>query len=233
MPDVTDPAHHADPGGPANPYARLAAAAAEWDELHPRLTPEALRQLGLLMAALRMADAEAAGRAALLAARLLGEQLPDRFPRESRLTATPEHPDARVAGHLGFSAEDLAVLVLDGHRMVGPVLGEVRARLLAAPSLGDAEVLEGGCDPYGPGLVRLHGAGGLVRLPAFQFTADGRARALVREVNALLDADHDPWGAADWWLSPNGWLDDVPQRLLDTPRERHLVTAAELLTEGE
>ncbi|GAA3070323.1 hypothetical protein GCM10020254_12660 [Streptomyces goshikiensis] len=52
-------------------------------------------------------------------------------------------------------------------------------------------------------------------------------------MNALLDADHDPWGAADWWLSPNGWLDDVPQRLLDTPRERHLVTAAELLTEGE
>ncbi|MCX4529756.1 MULTISPECIES: hypothetical protein [unclassified Streptomyces] len=230
---MTNPAHHADPAGPANPYARLAAAAAEWDELHPRLAPEALRQLALLLAALRIADPEAAERAALLAARLLGEQLPDRFPGESRLTATPAPTDAVTAGHLGFSAEDLAVLVLDGHRMVGPVLGEVRERLLAAPSLGDAEALEGGCDPYAPGLIRLHGAGGVIRLPAFQFAADGRARPLVREVNALLDADHDPWGAADWWLSPNGWLDGVPARLLGTPQEQRLVSAAELLTEGE
>ncbi|MBT2405123.1 MULTISPECIES: hypothetical protein [unclassified Streptomyces] len=218
------------PGNPGNPYARLAAAAAEWDELHPRLAPAALDRLALLLAALRTADGEAAERAALLAARLLGEQLPDRFPGESRLAAAPEAP---AAGHLGFSADDLAVLVLDGHRMVGPVLGEVRDRLLAAPSVGDAEALEGGCDPYAPGLIRLHGAGGLVRLPAFQFTADGRPRAVVLEVNALLDADHDPWAAADWWLSPNVWLDDTPARLLGTPQQQRLVTAAQFLIEGE
>lgn len=223
------------PGNAGNPYTRLAAAAAEWDELYPLLAPDALQQLARLLSALRVEGGEAAERAALLAARLLGEQLPDRFPGESRLTESrlTESLEAPVAGHLGFSADDLAVLVLDGHRMVGPVLGEVRVRLLAAPSVGDAEVLEGGCDPYAPGLIRLHGAGGLVRLPAFQFTPDGGPRAVVREVNELLDADHDPWGAADWWLSPNVWLDDIPERLLGTPQEQRLLAAAQFLIEGE
>ncbi|MCX5380694.1 hypothetical protein [Streptomyces sp. NBC_00091] len=213
-----------------DPHARLAAAAAEWDELHPRLDPAALARLALLLSASRTETGEAARRAALLAARLLGERLPDRFPGESRLTAAPAGP---AEGHLGFTAEDLAVLVLDGHRMVGPVLGEVRDRLLAAPSLGDAEALERGSDPYAPGLVRLRAAGGQVRLPAFQFTADGRVRATVREVNLLLDADEDPWGAADWWLSPNAWLTGTPAGLLDTPGEQQLLAAARFLTEGE
>ncbi|MFF5443917.1 hypothetical protein [Streptomyces sp. NPDC012888] len=214
-----------------DPYARLAAAAAEWDLLRPRLDAEALHGLELLLAALRTAGDQPAGhRAALLAARLLGERLPDRFPGESRLTAAP--PD-RPVGHLGYSAEDLAVLVLDGHRMVGPVLGEVRDRLLAAPARGDAETLERGSDPYAPGLIRLRGPGGLVRLPDFQFTADGTVHPVVREVNLLLDADEDPWGAADWWLCPNAWLDAVPAALLGTPHEARLPDTARLLTEGE
>ncbi|MCB5181306.1 hypothetical protein [Streptomyces antimicrobicus] len=207
-----------------DPYARLAAAAAEWDDLGPRLEPSALRQLALLLAALRLAKGDVAERAALLAARLLGEQLPDRFPGESRLTAVAA---AGSAGHRGYVADDLAVLVLDGHRMVGPVLGEVRDRLLAAPAVGDAEALEGGCDPYGPGLIRLRGAGGFVRLPVFQFAPDGRVRPVVREVNLLLGADRDPWGAADWWLSPHPGLGDVPAALLGGPDEGLLRPAAE------
>ncbi|MFJ3921979.1 hypothetical protein [Streptomyces sp. NPDC090022] len=206
-----------------NPYARLAAAAAEWDELRPRLAPTALRQLALLLAALRLAKGDASERAALLAARLLGEQLPDRFPGESRLATTATAP---TAGHLGFVADDLAVLVLDGHRMVGPVLGEVRDRLLAVPAVGDAEALEGGCDPYEPGLIRLRGTGGFVQLPSFQFTAGGRPRPVVREVNLLLGAGQDPWGVADWWLSPNAALDAVPADLLDGPGEDALLPAA-------
>ncbi|MET9700257.1 hypothetical protein ABZY31_25540 [Streptomyces sp. NPDC006529] len=206
-----------------NPYTRLAVAAAEWDDLHPRLAPVALRQLALLLASLRLAGGEVAERAALLAARLLGEQLPDRFPGESRLAPAAS---ARAAGHLGFIADDLAVLVLDGHRMVGPVLGEVRDRLLAEPSVGDAEALEGGCDPYGPGLIRLRATGGFVRLPAFQFGADGRPVPVVHEVNRLLDADHDPWGAATWWFSPHARLGALPVRLLGTPAERRLPAEA-------
>ncbi|MFJ3876187.1 hypothetical protein ACIPW5_01855 [Streptomyces sp. NPDC090077] len=212
-----------------DPYARLAAAAADWDALRPRLDPGSLRRLALLLAEARTATGEEARRAALRAARLLEELLPDRFPGESRLTAAPEAP----AGHLGHTADDLAVLLLDGHRMVGPVLGEVRARLLAAPALGDADVLERGPDPYAPDLIRLRAPGGLIRLPAFQFTADGRVRPTVARVNALLGADDDPWGTADWWLSPNAWLGPAPVTLLDTPDEQRLVDAAEFLAEGE
>ncbi|WP_406179544.1 hypothetical protein [Streptomyces sp. NBC_01006] len=219
-----------------DPYARLAAAAADWDELRPRLDPAALRRLALLLTTLRTETGAAARRrAALLAARLLEERLPDRFPGESRLTAAPDAPDAPAADHLGFTADDLAVLVLDGHRMAGPVLGEVRDRLLAAPALGDAEVLEAGSDPYAPYLIRLPAPGGLIRLPAFQFTAGGRVRPAVREVNLLLGADEDPWGAADWWLSPNAWLAGYPApvALLDTPDEQRLAGTAAFLAEGE
>ncbi|MEU8462184.1 hypothetical protein [Streptomyces sp. NPDC029003] len=217
----------------SDPRTRLAAAAAAWDELRPLLAPEALERLALLLSEARRSTGEAAERAALLAARLLGEQLPDRFPGDGRLTLAPEAPEAPAEGRPGFVADDLAVLVLDGHRMIGPVLGEVRDRLLAAPSLGDAQALEGGCDPYAPGLIRLRAAGGLIRLPAFQFTADGAVRERVRAVNLVLDADADPWGAADWWLSPNAWLAAVPVALLGTEGERDLLAAAQYLTEGE
>ncbi|MFD8790131.1 hypothetical protein, partial [Streptomyces vinaceus] len=172
---------------------------------------------------------------------LLEERLPDRFPGESRLTAAPDTAapdapaaDAPAADHLGFTADDLAVLVLDGHRMVGPVLGEVRDRLLAAPALGDAEVLEAGSDPYAPYLIRLPAPGGLIRLPVFQFTAGGRVRPAVREVNLLLGAAEDPWGAADWWLSPNAWLagNSAPVALLGSPDEQRLAGTAAFLAEG-
>ncbi|MBW5484889.1 hypothetical protein GPJ59_24135, partial [Streptomyces bambusae] len=133
---------------------------------------------------------------------------------------------AAGAGHRGYVADDLAVLVLDGHRMIGPVLGEVRDRLLAAPAVGDAEALEGGCDPYEPGLIRLRGTGGFVRLPVFQFAPDGGPRAVVREVNLLLGADRDPWGAADWWLSTDPGLGRVPAGLLGGPDEGRLLPAA-------
>ncbi|MEU9420372.1 hypothetical protein [Streptomyces sp. NPDC051000] len=209
---------------------RLATVAAEWDELRPRLEPAALDTLSLLLARWRGATGEAAEHAARHAARLLAEQLPDRFPDGGRLIAAPSRPDAR---HLGFSADDLAVLVLDGHRMVGPVLGEVRERLLAAPSLDAAEAAGRGCDPYAPVLIRLRGPGGPVRLPAFQFDRDGRVLEVVREVNPLLEADLDPWGAADWWLSPNAWLDEVPARLLGTAAELQVLMAARFLGEGE
>ncbi|MFD3873409.1 hypothetical protein [Streptomyces sp. NPDC058623] len=213
-----------------DPWTRLAAAAADWDALAPRLTPDDLHRLALRLAEWRASTGAAARDAAFRAARLLGELLPDRFPAGSRLVSTP---DAPAGGHLGFRAEDLAVLLLDGHRMVGPVLGEVRDRLLAAPSLGDEEVLLAGCDPYAPALIRLPATGGPIRLPAFQFAPDGRLRDTVREVNLLLDADGDPWGAADWWLSPNAWLDAEPARLLGTADEPRLPDTARLLTEGE
>ncbi|MFF3016768.1 hypothetical protein [Streptomyces sp. NPDC057939] len=213
-----------------DPCTRLAAAAADWDELGPRLAPDDLHRLALRLRAWRTSTGAAARDAALGAALLLGELLPDRFPDGNRLVAAP---DAAAGEHLGFRAEDLAVLLLDGHRMVGPLLGEVRDRLLAAPSLGDEEVLLTGCDPYAPALIRLRAWGGSIRLPSFQFTPDGRPRDTVREVNLLLDADGDPWGAADWWLSPNAWLAAEPVRLFGTSDEPRLPETARLLTETE
>jgi hypothetical protein len=52
-------------------------------------------------------------------------------------------------------------------------------------------------------------------------------------VNALLGADRDPWGAADWWLSANAWLGTRPAGLLGTGRDRQLVDTARFLMESE
>lgn len=47
------------------------------------------------------------------------------------------------------------------------------------------------------------------RYPQFQIDAkDHEVRPEVAEVNQLLDASHDPWGVASWWLSPSPRLDD-------------------------
>ncbi|MDZ4170100.1 MAG: hypothetical protein U1E26_10700 [Coriobacteriia bacterium] len=51
--------------------------------------------------------------------------------------------------------------------------------------------------------------------PAFQF--DAGAQALhpgVSDVNVLLDAAHDPWGVASWWITPHTALDGAPPRAL-------------------
>ncbi|HET9197265.1 MAG TPA: hypothetical protein VFN92_03305 [Solirubrobacterales bacterium] len=46
--------------------------------------------------------------------------------------------------------------------------------------------------------------------PAFQFAADMEVDPGVAEVNALLDASEDPWGAASWWLTPHAALHAIP-----------------------
>ncbi|GHC49146.1 hypothetical protein [Streptomyces flavofungini] len=221
-----------------NPYVVLAATAAAWHRLADRLTGSPRDTLTALLAVVRRRGVPETERraAAEEAAALLLRQLPEEFDAG---------PDGRLAGGLvdvapdtephpayqGFSAEDLAVLLTDGHRMVGPVLGPVRERLLAAPAW-DAEALTRlGGDPGLPGLIRLPGAGGRPRLPRFQFTGAGAARPVVIEVNTHLAADRDPWGAADWWLSDNAWLGARPARLLDTGRDRRLADTARLLME--
>lgn len=55
--------------------------------------------------------------------------------------------------------------------------------------------------------------------PAFQFdSATHSLRPAVREVNMALDAAHDPWGAASWWVSASGVLGGrAPKDLLGQP----------------
>ncbi|MFJ5926210.1 hypothetical protein ACIQF6_26745 [Kitasatospora sp. NPDC092948] len=230
-----------------NPYGVLAAAAADWDRLAPLLSPAALRRLASLLRDVRSNRGGAEQlRAVEEAAALLLEALrgaPDR-PSDGDGDGNGDgngdgEAGGRFAGtaedlpHLGFRADDLLVLVLDGHRMVGPVLGPVRERLLAAPALDDTELRLLGGDPDAPGPVALTGANGRRSWPSFQFGAGGRPLPAVLEANAVLDARRDPWGAADWWLSPNAWLGVPPADLLGTGREGQLVDAARYLAEGE
>ncbi|MGG2461485.1 hypothetical protein ACO0M4_16955 [Streptomyces sp. RGM 3693] len=64
-------------------------------------------------------------------------------------------------------------------------------------------------------------------IPTFQFDpGSGAPYPVVIEINRLLSAEEDPWGAADWWLGSNVWLDAPPARLLGTGADDALRSAA-------
>ncbi|GGQ77110.1 hypothetical protein [Streptomyces flaveolus] len=107
--------------------------------------------------------------------------------------------------------------------------------LLRAPALSadEARARCGGTAPP-PELIRLTDARGGDRYPEFQFGAgDGSPCAVVLEVNRVLLADIDPWGAAAWWLSGNSWLGGTPASLLGRLPDGELVGAATALAEGD
>ncbi|MEV5320835.1 hypothetical protein AB0K92_24845 [Streptomyces sp. NPDC052687] len=204
----------------------LGAVAADWTRLSRLLDPAARRELGDALAELRAATAEGgadAGRrsAADRAARTVLDGLPpeeaDRLHRDGaaqRFTGPPA-----TAVHQGYGALDLTLLVLDGNPMVGPLLGPVRRRLLAQPSLPWTERAD-------PRLIVLTADDGERRLPLFQFEAADMPWRIVLDVNSLLRAGTDPWGVADWWLSPTTWWADTPADLLGCGRDEELRGAA-------
>ncbi|MFG3015713.1 hypothetical protein ACGFZB_35785 [Streptomyces cinerochromogenes] len=107
-------------------------------------------------------------------------------------------------------------------------------RLLREPALSDAEARDrcGGAPPAE--LIRLRGPEGGDRYPEFQFgPGGGTPHGVVLEVNRLLLADIDPWGAAAWWFSGNTWLGGTPVTLLGRLPDHRLVGAARELGEGE
>jgi hypothetical protein len=106
----------------------------------------------------------------------------------------------------------------------------VRGRLLRLPSL-TADEVRGMADPDDKGLIRLAGPDRQVRLPAFQFTPDGRPWPVVREVNARLGAAADPWGVACWWVDPHQRLAASPADLLGRDSDDLLRWAAALVGE--
>ncbi|MCA1219539.1 hypothetical protein [Streptomyces sp. 8L] len=212
----------------------LAAAAADWDRLGPLLDaePEVRDRLAALLTAYR--GSSRPGRFAAEAARLLREALPAEFGDGAAGRLVPTAPaGAKAPSVRGFVAEDLVVLLVDGHRMAGPVLGAVRDRLLAEPAVAPDTVGARGPDPGGSGLIRLPGPGGRPRLPLFQFDEGLSPRSVVLDVNRLLGADADPWGVADWWLSGNAWLGTAPARLLGSGQDGRLLDAARLLKEAD
>jgi hypothetical protein len=106
------------------------------------------------------------------------------------------------------------------------IIRHVASRLLGAPALTEEEVRRRGADPADPGLIRLDRPDGGAQWPAFQFAPGSGPWSVVREVNYLLDAAAYPLGAADWWLSRNGWLDDQPSLLIGQVPDDRLIRAA-------
>jgi len=230
--DDRDPAHDQDP---ADAYLVLASAAAKWGLVAGRVGREARDRLAALLGLVRDRGRDEGIRrdAAREAAELLRERVPEEFGADAGARAVGTLDAGAQVTVQGFAVEDLAVLLIDGHRMVGPVLGPVRDRLLAEPALDAEDLLQHGGAPFAPDLIRLRGEGGRVRLPRFQFSEDTLPWPVVLEVNALLSADRDPWGAADWWLSANAWLGTSPASLLGTGRDHQLADTARFLMESE
>ncbi|MFI2375503.1 hypothetical protein ACH5AO_10585 [Streptomyces sp. NPDC018964] len=157
-----------------------------------------------------------------------------------RLVAAPPGPST-VAG----ARELMARLVLPEPTSGTDVTGDTgvtdgtgdaaQDQLLSAPALSadEARARCGGTAPP-PELIRLTDARGGDRYPEFQFgTGDGSPYEVVLEVNRVLLADIDPWGAAAWWLSGNTWLGGTPASLLGRLPDRELVGAATALAEGD
>lgn len=148
-----------------------------------------------------------------------------------RLVAAPPGPST-VAG----AQELMARLVLPEPASGTDGTGDTaQDQLLSAPALSadEARARCGGTAPP-PELIRLTDAQGGDHYPEFQFgTGDGRPCEVVLEVNRVLLADIDPWGAAAWWLSGNTWLGGTPASLLGRLPDRELVGAATALAEGD
>ncbi|MFI6376209.1 hypothetical protein [Streptomyces sp. NPDC050546] len=212
-----------------NPFMVLAAAAADWRRLSGLLEPGTRRTLSERLSRLRAGAGAPDPAAVLAAAETLLDALPaDESARLRQHGDTGRFTQPQAQSYEGYAAADLCMLVLDGNPMVGPVLGPVRERLLSEPSTPWTESAD-------PRLIVLSGPDGRGRLPLFQLEAGAMPWRIVLEVNSVLRAATDPWGAADWWLSRTTWWDGTPAALLGRGRDAELLGAARELAgpEGE
>jgi hypothetical protein len=203
----------------------IVALQEHWDDVIARLGQAESQQLRSLIDGL---DGPDHVHVVTRITRLLVEELP------------PEHPVLRAltGGTLYAPATlDWAAIteILRGQAETSPanepypgelILRSVAERLLRAPALTENEVRQRGADPADPGLIRLDRTDGGQQWPAFQFAPGGGPLLVVREVNQLLDAAGYPLGAADWWLSRNGWLGGQPSQLIGKVPDDHLIRAA-------
>jgi hypothetical protein len=103
-----------------------------------------------------------------------------------------------------------------GHDWSQPTANDRAATILAA---AQARLLSGDLrvdrpeSPTDASVIAFKTERGTV-YPAFQFDREGRLPTIVAEVNALLGATNDPWGVADWWLSPDASIGGRPVDLI-------------------
>jgi len=151
-------------------------------------------------------------------------------------TLPAQHPVVRLGNRLAtarsspLSLRQLSSMVR--MRVVEQAPWSARDRILSADWENARTLRDRGVDPDLPELIRLTRTDGSFAVPSFQFTEDGRPRDVVLRINQLLRAHDDPWGVADWWLSGNIWLHEVPIALLGGPGEERLMDAATAAVEG-
>jgi hypothetical protein len=141
---------------------------------------------------------------------------------------TTDTAPARPAEHeweeIRALARDLLAELDTGPPTTAEIVAMVRSRLLEEP----ARVVTAPA----PGLLTLPAPDGGRRAPEFQFDVDGSVRPVAAEINRVLGADRDPWGVADWWLSPDSALGGrIPARLIGVVPDELLAREARALLE--
>ncbi|MFJ6982431.1 MULTISPECIES: hypothetical protein [unclassified Streptomyces] len=196
-------------------------------ELGRALHASGLRGHASATAAVPTADAVLAALEALYAAPAAGEQ-----DTATAHLATPPG-DGAVPGPRPDTGPDPA-FVPDAAVDPAAVLAAARRRLLGEPSRAAAPA---GSPQAGQGpadVIVLTDPEDGRRSPEFQFDPDtGRPRDIVVQINRMLLADRDPWGAADWWLGGNTWLGGRPAALLGQVPDALLADAARALVEED
>jgi hypothetical protein len=226
----------------------MRAIAENWDSVGGHLTAGQTRRFRALAG--KFASPGATPRDRLRATEELADMLSAVLPAD--------HPVRRAIADSGTSRsqltlepdleliEDLQRLLEAGfRRLSGPGAGpgvpgapspeeierDAMARLAAAPALSARALRSRGGDPSQQHLIRLDGLDG-PRFPLFQFDAAGQPYRLVLSINALLDADEDPWGVADWWLGRHAWLGRTPAESIGQVADDLLLATARAMVEA-
>ncbi|MDI1462842.1 hypothetical protein QEZ54_17845 [Catellatospora sp. KI3] len=194
-----------------------------------RLTGSARAELRDLVAAVRVPSADPAeGRMRGLQRLMVFfiRQLPAEHPvRRAAADDDTDLSSAAVTTALDEALRTLAELLFESTVAVDDIGARVRERLLAEPAHeGQAEL------PAPQGVIVLP-SGPHGRIPDFQFTGSQQVWPVVQQVNRLLLADRDPWGATFWWLTTNGWLNCRPVSLIGRNYDAELVAAARAVSE--
>lgn len=214
------------------------ALAIHWDSVASRLDPDAKEQL---VSALRQIASPTASREDVFdATEYLLELLPSVLPadhpvRKAIIASSGDRSSPVAAIEDDLLMEELR-RILDEAATKRPasdnILDDAVTRLLSVPALTQEQLVAAKNDPAMRRLIRLPAHSG-TKFPAFQFDDLGRPLRLVLSINELLDADTDPWGAADWWLGPHAWLDGSPADLLGRVPDHVLLAAVRAMIERD